>query len=958
MPNDYVDIYGGTVALGRPGDGGQVEIFRADGSLNGFALTPNDVLVPSGTTPGDRVGHSVDIDGRTLAAGAPGDDLAGDTTGAVFDVSVPVVATFTGAVDSDWDVPGNWDVGVVPEPSDTAIVPIAGLAEVDSFVEASVIVSSEGQLNVLAGGTFVPYSDWSGTPSQVEGTIEIQSGGSLTMVAGNSLALAGGAISNLAGGAVRFEAFDEPIAIAGIGNWFNSGALIKDGPAVADIEEGITWTSDVTSDINVVASGLTFFMPVFEEGSVIVEADASVSYLDDFSATSGAVLTVAIEGPGPSTTDHGTFYFDSFDPPGFGFATLRTVGGYAPVGGDVYDVISCYDCGSPELIYDIGSLVPFVAGITGFDFIQLAAPSDIVVDTLDGIDDPDGNCSLLEAVQAANTDSPVDACFAGSDSATDTIVFDVTGTILLEAAIDPIDTDLVIDGSGQGITISGQNSTSIMSVDVGGSVDLLDLTIADGIGQACPDSSACGAVLNEGSLNVAWVTFSGNNSGFGGNGAAITNDQGGQLDVSYSTFVNNTASNFGGAIWNRNGDADVVNSTFVGNFAAFGGAIHNNVAPATTVITNSTFSDNTAEIAVFQNANPDPGSALLRNTIIESASGFDCAGTITANGFNIDSDGSCDSATTSSLLNLQPLADNGGPTQTVALGAGSAAYDAADLGVCLASPVFGVDQRVQVRPQGAGCDSGAYESNGTPAPPAITIDTVADDNDVNGNCTLREAILAANSNAAVDACSAGIGPDTIAFDLPGAGPFTFSPTSPLPPITEPLTIDGYSQPGASANTLAVGSDAVILIELDGSSAGAADGLDFTDAGSNGSVVQGLAINGFSGSGILAGPGTQVRGNFIGTNVTGTAAASNGIGITVNSPASPVATIGGTAPGDRNVISGNSVRGIFVIADAGDVVGTTILGNYIGTDATGTAAVPNARTRASGSATVCRWSPAP
>ena len=88
---------------------------------------------------------------------------------------MPVVATFTGAVDSDWDVPGNWDVGVVPEPSDTAIVPIAGLAEVDSFVEASVIVSSEGSSTSSPEAHSCRTPLGSGTPSQVEGTIEIQS---------------------------------------------------------------------------------------------------------------------------------------------------------------------------------------------------------------------------------------------------------------------------------------------------------------------------------------------------------------------------------------------------------------------------------------------------------------------------------------------------------------------------------------------------------------------------------------------------------------------------------------------------------------------------------------------------------------------------------------------------------------------------------------------------------------
>jgi CSLREA domain-containing protein len=65
-----------------------------------------------------------------------------------------------------------------------------------------------------------------------------------------------------------------------------------------------------------------------------------------------------------------------------------------------------------------------------------------------------------------------------------------------------------------------------------------------------------------------------------------------------------------------------------------------------------------------------------------------------------------------------------------------------------------------------------------------------------GACSLREAILSANLSANV--------PDAINFNITGAGPHTISPLTPLPAITDPLVIDGYTQPGASLNTLATG----------------------------------------------------------------------------------------------------------------------------------------------------------
>src|SRR5260221_1261332 len=128
-----------------------------------------------------------------------------------------------------------------------------------------------------------------------------------------------------------------------------------------------------------------------------------------------------------------------------------------------------------------------------------------------------------------------------------------------------------------------------------------------------------------------------------------------------------------------------------------------------------------------------------------------------------------------------------------------------------------------------------------------TADVVADD----GQCTLREAIIAANTNipsgAMVNECAAGAaGLDTIQFAISGAGVKTITPTSALPPITEAISINGYTQGVASANTLAVGDNAVILIEIDGSSAGVgASGLVIT-AGS--STVRGLAINRFNSGG--------------------------------------------------------------------------------------------------------------
>ncbi|MBI3418499.1 MAG: hypothetical protein HY043_24675 [Verrucomicrobia bacterium] len=111
--------------------------------------------------------------------------------------------------------------------------------------------------------------------------------------------------------------------------------------------------------------------------------------------------------------------------------------------------------------------------------------------------------------------------------------------------------------------------------------------------------------------------------------------------------------------------------------------------------------------------------------------------------------------------------------------------------------------------------------------------TVTTTNDA-GAGSLRQAIGDANASP---------GLDSIIFNIPGAGPHSIQPLSPLPTITDPVVIDGYTQPGASPNTLSQGDNAVLVIELDGTSAGAgASGLTIT---SGGSTVSGLAINRFT-----------------------------------------------------------------------------------------------------------------
>ena len=197
-------------------------------------------------------------------------------------------------------------------------------------------------------------------------------------------------------------------------------------------------------------------------------------------------------------------------------------------------------------------------------------------------------------------------------------------------------------------------------------------------------------------------------------------------------------------------------------------------------------------------------------------------------------------------------------------------------------------------------------------------------------CTLRAAIQQSNSDA--------FAVDRIEFAIPGDGPHTIQPASALPQITADVVIDGYTEPGAAVNTAEQGSNAVLMIELDGENAGAgAAGLEVVLTAESGDVlIRGLAINDFGNHGVFTtSPGTAIEGNFIGTNLTGTEAADgNGSwGVYVDGTG---VVVGGSGAAARNVISGNGDGGIAATNGADSVIS----GNLIGTNAAGTAALPN------------------
>ncbi len=424
-----------------------------------------------------------------------------------------------------------------------------------------------------------------------------------------------------------------------------------------------------------------------------------------------------------------------------------------------------------------------------------------------------------------------------------------------------------------------------------------------------------GGIYNHGTLTVTGSTLSGNMSTdgyYGGDGGGIYNN--GTLTATGSTFTGNIASFGGGGIANSNGTTTVTNSTFTGNIVSFGsgGGIVGDGAgifsdSGTTTVTNSTIAGNAADhdgSGVFANG----GILNLNNSLIANNTGsgdlcsFSNSPTINAQNTLIEDNLNCVNGTNVNNLTGDPLlsalADNGGPTQTMALLDGSPAINAGAnaLAVDANTNPLSYDQRGSGydRVIGGTVDMGAYEATYTYN---FVVDTTSDA-DLEGcsaaanDCSLRGAINLANTVA---------GTDTVTFDSSVfSAPQTITLGSSLPNITSTMIING---PGAA------------LLTVDG---GGLSRVFFVDTGANLTLDSLTIANGYD---IDYGGGIYNSGTLTLTNSTLSGNHADYGGGLYN--------ISGTLTVSNSTLSGNSARfagGFYSYGSTVNVSNSTLSGN--------------------------------
>jgi hypothetical protein len=307
-----------------------------------------------------------------------------------------------------------------------------------------------------------------------------------------------------------------------------------------------------------------------------------------------------------------------------------------------------------------------------------------------------GECALEGSVLPCSEQGIRNAIAAGDGPYT----FDCDGpkSVLTQAQI-VVDNNVILDGEGR-LTVDGGGTHRVLFVEQGIALELRSLTIANG------GDDEGGGILSRGALTLVDSVVRDCTSG----GIAI-------WSVGTLTLIGSTVSgNQDGGIHNGGRSTVLLNSTVSGNSADRGGGIATGLSPFT--IINSTLSGNSPD-AIFADRDPEdpPVDLTVTGSLIEGECVFGGVATLVSNGHNVESPGdTCgfDQATdqvnvSGDDLKLGPLADNGGPTETHALGASSVAINQIPGSACLdaeGEPLT-TDQRGE--PRDSMCDVGAFE---------------------------------------------------------------------------------------------------------------------------------------------------------------------------------------------------------------------------------------------------------
>ncbi|MCA9955291.1 MAG: family 16 glycosylhydrolase, partial [Anaerolineales bacterium] len=365
------------------------------------------------------------------------------------------------------------------------------------------------------------------------------------------------------------------------------------------------------------------------------------------------------------------------------------------------------------------------------DQVRLTAPVEATVTNTDD----SGPGSLRQAIKLVANDGLVlfDPSLAGS-----TITL-TSGPLVVNNKTVTIDASAAPD-----VTVSGGGVDRVLVVEATGNATISGLTLADGYGWQLG-----GGVINNGTLTLDHVTVTNNTMGtdagdYWQGGGGIYSGDGATLNLIDSTVANNTAAWSGGGVYSffntttnivrstisgnvsndvgggvrALGDVEIVNSTISGNTATgwHGGAIF--LTDGDLTITNATIVGNIAPdwapstIFVGQYDPSFVPTFTLTNSIIAGNQWYACEPFASGNpvnvvsgGYNVVQDDSCNPAASDIITTdagVDVLADNGGPTLTHALLAGSVAIDAADTAVCPATDQRGISRD-------AACDIGAFE---------------------------------------------------------------------------------------------------------------------------------------------------------------------------------------------------------------------------------------------------------